>query len=217
MNILLFGPQGSGKGTQGEKLAERYHIPLIGTGALLREESKKETERGHFVLERMKSGKLVPDDITNAVLFDRLHAPDTADGFIFDGYPRNIAQKTVLQNFLFTFRGGTKITQVIVLELSDDEAVARLSGRRTCAGCGEIYHVENRPPAKEGVCDKCGGELVQRTDDTPEAIRKRLAIYHADTAPLLADYERDGVVVRIDARGAIDEVQKRIVQAIEGG
>ncbi|MBI4281352.1 nucleoside monophosphate kinase [Candidatus Uhrbacteria bacterium] len=215
-NILLFGPQGSGKGTQGEKLAARLGTPLIGSGTLLREEAKKATERGRYVREELKSGRLVPAEITNAITLDRLREPDTEGGFILDGYPRSIVQESALRDFLLTLRGGTNITHAFVFEFPEEEAIARLSGRRTCSNCQEIYHVVNRPPKKEGVCDKCGGEVMQRTDDTPNAIRQRLAIYHENTEPLLKDYERDGVVVHIDARGTIDEVFARVVEVIEG-
>lgn len=214
-NVLLFGPQGSGKGTQGEKLAERYSIPLIGSGALLREEAKKNTERGLYVREELKSGRLVPENITNEITFDRLRETDTEVGFILDGYPRNIVQENALRAFLLTLRGGTKITHALVFEFPKKEAIDRLAGRRTCSGCQEIYHIVNRPPKKEGVCDKCGGQLIQRSDDTPEALQKRLSIYHADTAPLLKDYERDGVVVRIDANRGIDDIFKSIVAVLE--
>ena len=215
-NILLFGPQGSGKGTQGEHLATHFGIPLFGSGALLREEAKKDTERGRYVREELKSGRLVPEAITNEITFHRLREPDTESGFILDGFPRNKIQEDALRAFLAALRGGTRITHIVVLEFSDAEAIERLSGRRTCSGCGEIYHIVNKPPAKDGICDKCGGKLIQRSDDTPEALQKRLSIYHADTAPLLADYERDGIVHRIDARGTIDEVFNRMVKAIEG-
>ena len=213
-NILLFGPQGSGKGTQGERLAVHYHIPLIGAGVLLREEAKKDTERGRSVREELKSGRLVPEHITNGIVFDRLQESDTERGFILDGYPRNKVQENAFRKFLPTLRGGTGITHVIILELSDAAAIARLGGRRFCPKCEEIYHIANKPPKKDGVCDRCGEKLIQRTDDTSEAIKKRLGIYHVNTAPLLKDYERDGVVVRIEASGTIDEVFERILQAI---
>ena len=174
-NILLFGPQGSGKGTQGEKIAERYHIPLFGGGQLLREEATKDTERGHFVGEVLKTGALLPNEITNALVFDRLKRPDTVNGFLSDGYPRNKIQEDALRAFLRTLRGGAGITHVIVFELSDADAVARLGGRRFCPSCEEIFHIINKPSKKEDVCDRCGDKLIQRSDDTPEAIKKRLA------------------------------------------
>ena len=214
-NILLFGPQGSGKGTQGEKLAAHYHIPLFGGGELLREEAAKDTERGRFVGAVLKTGALLPNEITNALVFDRLQKPDTENGFLSDGYPRNKIQEEALRAFLPTLRSGTRITHVIALELSDADAITRLSGRRFCPACEEIYHIENKPPKKEGVCDRCGGKLVQRDYDTLPAIQKRLAIYHADTAPLLQDYERDGVLARIDARGDMDTVFARIISALK--
>lgn len=214
-NILLFGPQGSGKGTQGELLSAHYHIPLIGTGALLREESKKPTDRGHTLIETLKSGFLVPEIITNAVLFERLQAADTEHGFIIDGYPRNRVQADAFRAFLTTLRGGTQITHAIVLEISDDLAVERLSLRRTCSGCQAVYHLVNKPPQVSGRCDRCGGALIQRSDETEEATRRRLSIYHRDTAALFADYARDGILIRLDASGAIDGVLKAIVAAIE--
>lgn len=216
MNILLFGPQGSGKGTQGERLAAHLGIPLIGSGALLRDEAKKDTERGRYVREELKSGRLVPAPITNEITFDRLRESDTQSGFVLDGYPRDIQQETALRAFLATLRGGTKITHAFVFDFPEEEAIDRLAGRRTCRVCQEIYHVVNRPPKKEGVCDKCGGEVIQRSDDTPDAIRQRLTIYYKDTTPLLADYERDGVVVHIDARGDMGVVFSRIISALEG-
>ena len=209
-NILLFGPQGSGKGTQGERLASRWGVPLIGTGALLRAEAKQTTPRGRQVDEELRTGKLISESITNEILFDRLRMPDTEQGFILDGYPRNKTQEEALRAFLQTLRGGTIITHAIVLELSDAEAVARLADRRICAMCGNVYHLKNHPPQKENVCDGCGGALQQRTDDTAEALQKRLAIYHNDTTPLVADYEREEIVHRVDAHGTIEEVAERI-------
>ena len=213
-NILLFGPQGSGKGTQGERLAAHLGIPLIGTGALLRAESRKDTSRGKQLAEELETGNLVTESMTNAVLFDRLQEHDTEHGFLLDGYPRNQSQQDAFDVFLKTLRGGTVITRAIALQLSDDQAIARLSRRRVCGVCGAIYHTETMRPKTEGVCDACGGEIIQRSDDTPEAIQRRLTIYHTETAPLLTRYEEQGILTRIDASGNIDDVFRRITYVL---
>ncbi|MBI4276581.1 nucleoside monophosphate kinase [Candidatus Uhrbacteria bacterium] len=213
--ILLFGPQGSGKGTQGEGLAQHFGIPLIGMGALLREESKKETPRGRTLVETLKTGNLVPEAITNAVLFERLAAPDAASGFILDGYPRNRIQEEAFRAFLTTLRGGTTLTHALVLEIADAFALERLSGRRTCGTCQAVYHVKNLPPKVEGICDRCGGALIQRSDETQEATLKRLSIYRRDTESLFRAYEQDGILRRVDGSGSIETVQRMLIKAIE--
>lgn len=212
--ILLFGPQGSGKGTQAERLGAHFGIPAFGAGQLLRQEVRAGTAMGKELALHLRSGTLVPVAMTNAVVFRRVERDDTKKGFILDGYPRDAAQEKALRSFLVTLRGGTAITHAINLALSDVEGVKRLSGRRTCTKCGKIYHIKTLRPKKEGVCDNCGSPIVQRDDDQPKAIRERLRIYHAETAPLLEQYAKDGVLVRVDAHGSMDEVFHRIVAAI---
>ncbi len=203
--ILIFGPQGAGKGTQAERLAKRLQLPAMSMGQLLREAQKKlvGTELGALIEDITTNGGLVPDHVALDVLKVRLQEPDAANGYIIDGYPRNIEQYNAYIAF-------DQPTHVFMIELSDEEAIKRLAGRRTCSGCAKIYHVDIDPPKVEGVCDVCGQAVMQRVDDRPEAIAKRLGIYHNETEPMAVEFEKMGVLHRIDGRGTIEEVEEEI-------
>lgn len=201
--ILLLGPQGSGKGTQGELLAKKLNIPFISMGDLWRKEIENKTEWGKKYQAAYDKGLLAPDDWTSELAARRIQEADAKNGFIFDSYPRNLSQKDLSEKFI-------EFTHVIVLRLSDDEAVKRLGGRRVCSKCGSNYHIESNPPKADGKCDKDGEKLIVRTDDTPESIKKRLSIYHADTQPLVEYYRESGILKEVEASKSIDEVHKAI-------
>jgi len=210
-NIVIFGPQGSGKGTQGERISKKLGIPDISSGALFRAEVERNTGLGRDIAEFINSGRLVPSDLVHQVMKDRLSEQDTLEGAIFDGYPRTVEQAESLDEILTAL--DRQITHVICLELSDEEAVRRLSGRRVCSNdkCRLSYHVEFKPPVKDkDHCDRCGSVLIQRQDDVPEAIKLRLEVYHKDTAPLIDFYKQRGIVFKIDGAQTIDKVEKDI-------
>jgi len=206
MRIIIFGPQGSGKGTQAELIARRQDWPYISTGDIFRYHLKNQTELGQKVAEYVNVGHLVPDELTNEIVQDRIHQPDCAIGFVLDGYPRNKTQLKFLN-------GIAQIDFAIVIEISDEEAIKRLGGRLACK-CGLSYHLEFNPPKKEGVCDKCGDGLFKREDDEPEAIKKRLDIYHQETEPLLDIYEKQGILYRVDGSKSIEEVYEQVEKVI---
>ncbi len=205
-HILLMGIQGSGKGTQGERLSAALRIPTISTGVLLRDNIKRKTEIGVQIQAIIEGGNLAPDSVSGALVAARLQEPDAAAGWILDGYPRNVQQAKDLDTF-------ATLTHVIAITISDDEAVRRITGRRQCSQ-NHIYHVEFNPPKVDGVCDVCGDALVQRADDVEDAVRKRLEIFHAMTQPLIALYEERGLVHRINGEQTIDEVQKDVFAAV---
>jgi len=199
------GPQGSGKGTQAKALAAKLGIPHISTGEIFRQVIVEGGELGQKVKATIDKGQLMPDEITNQAVAERIKG---AHGFILDGYPRNLAQA----QFLDTIAPAVK---VIDLELSDDEAVARISGRWSCSICGAVYHSKYQPSKQEGVCDKCGGLLAQRGDDVPAVIRKRLQTYHSETEPLLQYYRERGRLLVIDGTPAIEEVTDSIIKNLK--
>ncbi len=205
--IVLIGPQGSGKGTQGALLTAVFGIPSISPGALYRHHVKEQTELGKLAQEIMAKGDLVPDEVTKRVIAERVAESDAQSGFILDGYPRNAQQMADLKDI-------TAIDHVIVITLDDEEAVRRISGRRQCKN-NHIYHVEFNPPAQEGVCDVDGEELTQRKDDTEDAVKKRLGIYHQETEPLIAAYREQGVVHEVNGAQSVDDVQKDIVKILQ--
>jgi len=209
MRIIMIGPQGAGKGTQGEKLAERYVVPHVATGDLLRAAVREGSPLGQEAHSYMDAGELVPDDLVQAMLRERLARPDAADGFILDGYPRNPAQAASLLQMLEEIGAG--VDAVVSLEVPDDILVTRLSARRTCPTCGRPFTISDGHPA---VCADDGTPLVQRDDDKPEAIRRRLSIFHDQTAPLISFYQDQGLVVHVDGVGDIDEVSTRIAKAL---
>lgn len=211
--IILLGPPGAGKGTQGRMLEEDFGLVQLSTGDLLRAAVAAGTEAGRQAKAVMEAGQLVSDDIVLAVLKDRIAQPDVAKGVIMDGFPRTGAQAAALDALLAA--SGQRVTAVISLEVDDAAMVARVSGRFTCATCGEGYHDDFKQPAQAGVCDKCGGTgFKRRADDNAETVRERLAAYHAQTAPLIAHYECQSVLERVPAMGSIEGIRARLAQNV---
>lgn len=210
--IVLLGPPASGKGTQATRLHEDLGLSHIASGDLFRENLKNETELGLKAKEYMDRGALVPDDVTIAMVMDRLGRPDCADGALLDGFPRTIAQAEALDEALSD--QGYGIDAVPYIAVPDDVLVDRVSGRRICRDCGESYHVKFNPPEEPGVCDKCGGELYQRDDDKPETVRKRLEVYWKQTSPLIDYYRDKGLLVEIDGDQSIDTVTEELREAL---
>ena len=207
LNLVLLGPPGSGKGTQGERLQEDLELPYYATGDILRAAVRDQTELGKTAKEFMERGDLVPDDVIVGVIAERLSLPEAEDGFILDGFPRTMPQAEALDAEVE--RLGRSLTATIFIDVRDEEVVRRLGGRRTCEN-GHIFHVEFDPPAKEGVCDVCGAPLVVRDDDKPDVIRNRLERYHADTEPLVAYYEGKGLLHRIQGDAPPDDVSEAV-------
>lgn len=206
---MMLGPPGAGKGTQATQLADRLDIPHVSTGDMLREAQRKETALGKKAAEYMEAGKLVPDDVVNGIVAERLGEDDAADGFILDGFPRTRPQAEALEEM------GIELDAVVNIEVSDDEVVSRLSGRVSCPNCGAVYHLEANPPETEDVCDRCGHQgLVRRDDDRPEAIRERLQEYHEKTAPLVEFYETRELIESVDGTGSPEEVSEAIASRL---
>ncbi len=208
LNLILLGPPGSGKGTQGERLTDDFRLPYYATGDILRAAVKEGTELGRQAREYMERGDLVPDEVIIGVIAERVQGPEAADGFILDGFPRTVAQAEALDSEME--RLGREATAAVLIDVSDEEVVRRLSGRRTCAKRGHVFHVDFEPPETEGICDVCGGELVIRDDDRPDVVRNRLRQYHDKTEPLVAYYEDRGILRRVDGGLPPDEVAERI-------
>ena len=215
MVLVLFGPPGSGKGTQAEFLRDRYQIPQVSTGDLFRAEAAAGTELGLKAREYMDRGDYVPDDVTIEMLRKRLSEPDTHNGVLLDGFPRTIAQAENLDELLESM--GKQMDRVVYIRVPLDLLVSRLSGRLTCPKCGHTYHMELNPPRDDTLCDRDGTELVMREDDKPETARKRISVYIEQTLPVLRHYRAKGVVSNVDGEGEIEEVRDRIFQAIEQG
>ena len=211
LNLILLGPPGAGKGTQAERLVEDFSVAYYATGEILRTAVKEGTELGRQAETYMKAGELVPDDVIIGVILEAVQRPEAADGFLLDGFPRTIAQGDALEGSLEEH--GRSLTAVLLIEAPDDEIVRRLSGRRVSKS-GRVYHVEFDPPKHEGRCDVDGSALVQREDDKPETIRKRLEVYHRQTAPLIAFYEERGLLRRFDGSRRPTEVHDHIRAAI---
>jgi len=212
MIIVLFGPPGAGKGTQAVRISEMLSIPHIATGDIFREAVKKRTELGKKAEEYMKKGELVPDEIVNGIVRERISQPDCSNGFILDGYPRTLNQAEALDKMLAEM--NRKVDLVLNIEASEENIIKRLSNRRVCKKCGAVYHLITNPPKKDGICDKCGGELYQREDDKEEVIRNRLKVYHKQTEPIIKYYEEKGVLVNIDGNKSIEEVWNQIKEVI---
>lgn len=206
-NIVIIGPQASGKGTQAEILAQRFRIPKIATGDIFRKEIKKKTKLGEIALKFINQGKLVPDKITNQVIAKRLKKKDIARGFILDGYPRNLNQARNLDKLVL-------LDYVFEVVLPEKIAIERISGRRNCV-CGQIYHLKYNPPKKEEICDKCGKKLFIREDEKPKVIKQRLKIYHKRTKPLVEYYQKRGILVKIDGKPPISQVSKQILEKLK--
>jgi len=208
VNIVLLGSPGVGKGTYAGILSKKYNIPHISTGQLFRDAVKNKTELGKRVEEYINRGDLVPDEIVIQIVRERLEKDDCKNGFLLDGFPRTIPQAEALETF-------KRIDKVLNFVASEEEILNRLGGRRTCRKCGAIFHVKNIPPKVSGVCDNCGGELYQREDEKPEAIKKRMIEYSEKTKPLIDYYSKKGLLANIDANYPIEEVDKIISQCKE--
>ena len=208
LNLVLLGPPGSGKGTQGERLNEDLRLPYYATGDILRAAVRDETELGRTAKEYMDRGDLVPDEVIVGVIAARIDSSEARDGFILDGFPRTTPQAEALDAKLGEL--GRAVTAVLLIDVSDDEVVRRLGGRRTCTEHGHVFHVEFEPPQQEGVCDIDGSELVVRDDDKPEVIRKRLETYHEKTEPLVSYYDHRSVLRRIEGEAPPDEVAEKV-------
>ncbi len=208
LNLILLGPPGSGKGTQGERLNEDFRLPYYATGDILRAAVREGTELGNEAKEFMDAGDLVPDDVIIGMIGERVQGSEAADGFILDGFPRTTPQAEALDKEMETL--GRDLTAALLVDVSDDEVIRRLGGRRTCVKEGHIFHVEFEPPETEGVCDICGGELITRDDDKPDVIAKRLETYHEKTEPLVSYYDERGILKRVDGNRPPDEVADSI-------
>jgi len=206
------GPPGAGKGTQAQFLASHLSIPKISTGDIFRDNVSHGTALGRRAQAYMERGDLVPDEVTIAMVTDRLADEDTQAGFLLDGFPRNVPQAETLKKMLLSW--DTKLDVVLELVVDDDEVVRRLSGRRTCRRCGRIWHVSFDPPTVAGICDDCGGELFQRDDDREETIRHRLEVYQEQTSPLVSFYADEGTLLGLDATGPVDEITERALSAL---
>lgn len=211
MRLIFLGPPGSGKGTQAAKLIEKVQVAHISTGDILRENVKMGTALGVKAKEFMDAGKLVPDDVIIEMMRQRLQKDDCSRGFILDGFPRTVAQAEALEKMLNEL--DMKLDAVILFKVSDEVVVERLSGRRGCRQCGAIYHIRFNPSFRGDSCQICGGELYQRDDDREEVIRKRLDVYHSQTAPLVGYYGERGLLLEVDAGRSSDEVLKTILDA----
>lgn len=212
IRLVLLGKQGAGKGTQCVRLARHYVVSHVSTGDIFRAAVRSESELGRQVKGYLDAGELVPDEVTLAAVGQRLNHPDTRSrGFILDGFPRSVHQAELLAKMI----DPVQLDMVIDLHITTDEALARLNGRKVCSTCGAIYHVDRPPKAYDWVCDNCGGEVVQRDDDTEEAIRRRLELYEIETAPLIDYYFERGMLVTVDGLGTTHEVADRLTAAID--
>ena len=205
MNILIFGPPGIGKGTVSGLLTKKLGIPHIATGDILREEAKKP---GNRMKQYMEKGLLVPDDIVSEIVAERLEEEDCKNGFILDGYPRTLNQVKFLK------KKSIAVDRLINMQAGIEVIVERLSGRMVCKKCNTIYHKKNMPPKKEGICDKCGSPLIQRADDSPDVIKKRISVYSKDTEPIIDYYEKKGIVRKVDGSKSLNDVLDSIFAAI---
>jgi adenylate kinase len=211
MKLIFIGPPGSGKGTQAKRLADRFGIPHISTGDMLREAVAEGTELGRQAAPIMASGGLVSDDLMVGIIRDRLKKADAQKGFILDGFPRTVVQAEKLDALVGNGSGGVRVVQLLV---PDEVLVKRISLRRSCPGCGAVYHLESAPPAKDNVCDRCGTALVARPDDNETSVRKRLEAFHAQTLPVATHYKSKNSLREVDGMGPVDEVFERIEKSL---
>lgn len=213
MRVILMGPPGSGKGTQAKLLSQRFGVPHVSSGDLLRSAVKRKTPMGMKAKRYMDRGELVPDDIALGAVAERLRESDCARGFILDGYPRTLAQDGALRATLG--RMQSRIDHVVCLTVPREEVVKRLSGRRTCRECGASYHIIFNPPRNPGICNQCNGELFQRDDDQEDTVMARLDVYERNTAPLIVAYRQGGLVVEVDGVGGQEQVLERILARVQ--
>ena len=212
MRLVLVGPPGAGKGTQAQFIASHFAVPKISTGDIFRTNVSDGTELGLEARKYMDAGDLVPDEVTIGMVKERLSHDDTSEGFLLDGFPRTVQQAVVLDDMLAVHAVGLDV--VLELVVDDEEVVRRLSGRRTCRRCGHVWHLDFDPPATEGVCDRCGGELFQRDDDSELTIRHRLEVYADQTSPLIGYYGDRGLLSGVDATGPVEDVTERAINAL---
>jgi adenylate kinase len=212
MKIIMLGAPGAGKGTQAQMIADKYNIPHISTGDIFRANIKNGTELGKKAKEYMDKGLLVPDELTVQLLLDRVANDDCKDGYVLDGFPRTIPQADVLDAELTKL--GDKVDFAVNVDVPDENIVRRMSGRRACLKCGATYHIEHIPPKKEGICDTCGSELVQRDDDKPETVQNRLKVYHEQTQPLIEYYGKKDILKNVDGTKDMQEVFTDIVNIL---
>ena len=212
MKIIMLGAPGAGKGSQASRIAKEYQLPHISTGDIFRANLKEETELGKRAKSFMDKGELVPDDITIAMLLDRIHKEDCKNGYILDGFPRTIPQAEALKEALA--KKDEKIALALDVEASDELIIKRMAGRRTCPACGAIYHIVTLPPKTEGICDRCGADLIQRKDDNEETVKNRLKIYHEVTEPLISYYKKEGILEEIDGAEELDKVFEKVKRII---
>jgi adenylate kinase len=212
VRLVLVGPPGAGKGTQAQFIAAQFAIPKISTGDIFRANVSQGTDLGVTAKKYMDAGDLVPDEVTIAMVRERLKEDDAVDGFLLDGFPRNVPQADTLGEILADM--GLLLDVVLELVVDDEEVIRRLSGRRTCRSCGHIWHVDFDPPVREGICDHCGGDLFQRDDDKPDTVQHRLDVYVEQTAPLISFYAEKGILLGIDATGPVDDVTERAIAAL---
>lgn len=213
MKIIMLGAPGAGKGTQAKMLADKYGIPHISTGDIFRANIKNETELGKKAKEYMDQGLLVPDELTCNLVVDRIQQEDCAKGYILDGFPRTIPQAEALDKALTDL--NDKIDYAVNVEVPDENIVGRMSGRRACVGCGATYHIVYNPTKAEGICDRCGKDLILRDDDKPETVQKRLNVYHEQTQPLIDFYKNKGVLKEVDGTVDMNDVFNAIVKVLE--
>ncbi len=209
MRLILLGAPGAGKGTQGEIISERYEIPTISTGNLLREAIRQETPLGLAAKELIEKGQLVPDEVVNEMVRERITRDDCRNGFVLDGYPRTLAQAEALD------RMGANIDKVLCLQVPDEEILKRLGGRRVCESCGATYHVDSQPSSAGELCEKCGGMLVTRKDDRPETIKERLSVYHRQTEPLVGYYQAQGKLRVVEGDELVEVTTERTLRELE--
>lgn len=212
MKIIMLGAPGAGKGTQAQMICDKYNVPHISTGDLFRSNIKNGTELGKKAKEYMDKGQLVPDELTVQLLLDRVANEDCKDGYVLDGFPRTIPQADVLDKELTKL--SDKIDYAIDVEVPDENIVRRMSGRRACLKCGATYHIEHIPPKQEGICDRCGSELVQRDDDKPETVQNRLSVYHEQTQPLITYYDSKNILKTVDGTKDMNDVFEDIVKIL---
>jgi adenylate kinase len=212
VRLVLVGPPGAGKGTQAQFIASHFAVPKISTGDIFRTNVSDGTDLGLEARKYMDAGDLVPDEVTIGMVKERLSHDDTSEGFLLDGFPRTVQQAVVLDDMLAAHTVGLDV--VLELVVDDEEVVRRLSGRRTCRRCGHVWHLDFDPPATEGVCDRCGGELFQRDDDSELTIRHRLEVYADQTSPLIGYYGDRGLLSGVDATGPVEDVTERAINAL---
>ncbi len=208
MKLLFLGAPGAGKGTQAEIVSEKVGIPIIGTGNIIREAIASGSELGKEFKSYTEAGKLVPDELVVTMVKDRISRDDCKKGYILDGFPRTVNQAEKFSEM------GEKVDAVILLDVTDEEIIDRMTGRRVCEACGTPFHIKHKPPKKEGICDLCGKKLVVRKDDAPETVVERLKVYHAETEPLVAYYTEHGTVSKIDATMPLEKVTEEILKVI---